>query len=97
MPLKRRAVEAALEKKGFRKVDGDHSFFIYHTESGLKSPVRTKTSFGTGYKDISDSLVSKMAQQCKLTTGDFKLLVECPLTRQSYEQRLVEQGYVDPV
>lgn len=95
MPLKRRIVEAALEKKGFRKVDGDHSFFIYYTESGLKSSVRTKTSFGSGYKDISDSLVSKMAQQCKLTTSEFKLLVDCPLTRQSYEQKLREQGFVD--
>ena len=29
MPLERRAVEAALEAKGFKRLEGDHAFFIY--------------------------------------------------------------------
>ena len=46
MPLERSSVEAALTLKGFKKVEGDHTFFIYHSQAGKKSPVRTKTSHG---------------------------------------------------
>jgi hypothetical protein len=72
MPLERSAVAAALTFKGFKPIEGDHTFFIYYSESGKKSPVRTRTSHGSGYKDISDGLVSQMAKQCKLTTKEFK-------------------------
>lgn len=96
MPLKRSEIENALEFKGFRRAESDHAFFIYYSQSGKKSPVRTKTSHGTGYKDISDNLVSQMAKQCRLTNKDFKDLVACPLSRQAYEDKLVAQGLVDP-
>lgn len=32
MPLKRGGVEAALERKGFARHEGDHSRFTYYTE-----------------------------------------------------------------
>lgn len=82
--------------KGFTRAAGDHAFFIYFSAAGKKSPVRTKTSHGTGHKDISDGLVSQMAKQCRLTTKDFRRLVECPLGRADYEAMLVAQGLVDP-
>lgn len=97
MPLKRSIVERSLESKGFVKAFGDHSFYIYHSKKGLKTIVRTKTSFGSGHKDISDSLVSQMAKQCKISTKDFRNLVECPLSRDEYEAKLLQQGFVDPV
>ena len=96
MPLERKAVENALTLKGFQQLVGDHTFFIYYAASGKKSPVRTKTSHGSSHKDISDVLVSQMAKQCKLTTKEFKSLVECPLSRAEYETKLVEFGWVDP-
>lgn len=96
MPLERRAVEAALEAKGFKRLDGDHAFFIYYAANGKKSPVRTKTSHGTGYRDLSDSLVAQMAKQCRITSRDFRDLVACPLSRGEYEAKLLEQGLVDP-
>jgi hypothetical protein len=96
MPLDRRAVEAALLAKGFRRVDGDHAFFIYHSLTGRKSPVRTKTSHGTGYRDIADGLVSQMAKQCRITTPEFRDLVACPLSRAEYEAKLSAQGLVEP-
>lgn len=95
MPLKRRDVESSLTLKGFRRVEGDHAFFIYYSETGGKSPVRTKTSHGSGNKDISDALISQMAKQCKLTSKDFVDLVTCPLSRVEYEKKLAEQGFVD--
>jgi hypothetical protein len=90
MPLERRTIEASLEKKGFVSANGDHSFFVYRTVSGLTTSVFTKTSHGSGHKTISDELVSRMAKQCGLNTGQFKKLVECPLSRENYEAILVE-------
>lgn len=97
MPLKRSTVESSLEAKGFIKVQGDHSFYIYHSKKGLRTVVRTKTSHGSGHKDISDGLVSQMAKQCKISINDFRRLVECPLSRDEYEEKLLQQGLVDPV
>lgn len=96
MPLKRREVEAALESKGFKRVKGYHSFFIYHSISGKKSPVRTKTSHGTSHNDFSDKLVSAMASQCRLQSKNFRDLISCPLTREGYEEILLAQGLIDP-
>jgi hypothetical protein len=96
MPLERNTVATALTSKGFKLAEGDHTFFIYYSEAGKKSPVRTKMSHGSGHKDIADNLVSQMAKQCRLTTKEFKDLVACPLSRREYEAKLVEGGYVDP-
>ena len=90
MPLDRRLVEASLLAKGFHRVDGDHSFFIYYDKNGKKSPVRTKTSHGTSSKQLNDDLVSKMAKQCRLSSKDFRELVNCPLSRDAYERKLIE-------
>jgi len=94
MPLDRRDVEAALEKKGFAPKEGDHSFFTYHTQGGQKTSVWTKTSHGTRYKDLGDALVSVMAKQCGLTNGQFKQLINCALTREKLEQILTETGRI---
>ena len=96
MPLDRRAVETALLAKGFKRLEGDHAFFIYYAVAGKKSPVRTKTSHGTSYRDIADGLVAQMAKQCRLTSRDFRDLIACPLSRDEYEAKLVAQGLVDP-
>ena len=96
MPLERRGVEAALEAKGFVRVEGDHAFFIYYSQTGKKSPVRTKTSHGTGHKTIADAILSQMSRQCKVSAKQFRNLVLCPLSRSDYEAILVESGLVDP-
>ena len=36
-----------------------------------------------------------MAKQCKLSNKDFGLLVECPLSREAYETKLVSAGAVE--
>lgn len=93
MPIKKkRDIEAGLLNKGFRKVETDHSVFIYHTQENLKSRVRTKTSHGSNNQDISAHLFSAMATQCRLTSKQFKDLIECPLSREDYESILQENG-----
>lgn len=96
MSLERRVVEAALLAKGFRRVEGDHAFFIYYSSTGRKSPVRTKTSHGTGHRDIADVLIAQMAKQCRITNREFRDLVACPLSQQEYEAKLLALGQVEP-
>ena len=96
MALKRRDVEAALEKKGVRRKEkGNHNFFIYFTEEeGKKTKVFTKTSHGAKHRDIGSALLSTMARQCKLAKQEFEDLVKCPLSRDQYERQLEEQGAI---
>ena len=91
---KRAKVESALKAKGFRRRESDHSYFIYYTEEGKKTPVRTKTSHGKGGADIPSELFSRMAKQCKLRTAQFRALVDCPLSRAKYEELLTTNGEI---
>ena len=88
MAFKRRVVEAALKKKGFHEKLGDHKFFIYYTQDGKKTPVRTKISHGGSNRDIDAELVGRMAEQCRLSAKSFVDLVNCPLDRKNYEKKL---------
>jgi len=94
MQKDRREVEAALLRKGFRQVEGDHHRFIYWSTDEKKTPVKTKTSHGGGYKTLQDGLLGDMARQCCLTKKDFLNLIDCPLTRDEYEARLIEHGKI---
>lgn len=91
---KRRTVESALERKGFRRKETHHSFFHFYSEAGKKTRVWTKTSHGRTGADIDRGLFKQMAGQCKLTTDDFRDLVECPMSRTDYERRLQDLGKV---
>jgi predicted RNA binding protein YcfA (HicA-like mRNA interferase family) len=89
--MDRRDVENGLERKGFRAQGGDHRYFVYFTEDGKKTAVRTKTSHGSQHKSISPELISQMARQCRLKKQQFLDLVECPMSGASYELVLREQ------
>ena len=88
---KRAAVESALEAKGFRRRESHHSYFVYYTQDGKKTPVRTKTSHGRGGADIPDNLLSRMARQCKLHTAEFRALIDCSLSQAGYEELLIRK------
>ncbi len=91
MPRDKRDVEAGLDNKGFRLREGDHHYRIYWSINGKKSMAKTKTSHGSA-GDISDDLLSKMAQQCGVTKQNFLKLVDCPLSKQEYEALLKQAG-----
>ena len=94
MPVRaKRDVEAALTKKGFRKDQGDHHWFVYWTDDGLKTTIRTKTTHGST-KDLGDGLLKEMARQARISKGRFLDLVDCPLTREQYEAVLDNGGYI---
>jgi len=94
VPRKQVEVERSLEAKGFQRAKGgDHNYFHYHSRTGKKTAVFTKTSHGS--REIDDSLLGRMARQCKLSRTDFDRLIDCPLTRENYEAKLIEQGAVE--
>ncbi len=94
MSRKQSEVEKSLEKKGFERAKGgDHNYFHYHTKAGKKSRVFTKTSHGM--REIDDSLLGQMARQCRLSRADFDRLIDCPLSRDNYEQKLIMAGVIE--
>ena len=82
-------IESSLQSKGFQKEKKDHRVFIYYTINGERTLVKTKTSHGNRkYKSIGNTLLGKMAKQCKLNFGQFIDLIDCPLNRNEYEDLL---------
>ena len=87
MTRKQRDVERALIKKGFQRTESHHHFFIYHSCEGKKTTVKTKTSHGG--QELSNYLLQQMARQVCLSKNDFLSLIDCPMSRNQFEQRLV--------
>ncbi len=92
MPRKRKSVEKALKQKGFKQVEGDHHYFIYWSQSGKKTAIKTRTS--DSHNDIDDSIMSQMAKQCHLSNPEFKKLIDCPLKQPEYEKSLIEKKVI---
>lgn len=88
MPRDRRTVEASLLAKGFQLDDRHHHYFIYHASDGTRTPVKTKTSHGSGSKTLGEPLLAQMARQCAVTKAQFLDLVDCPMDRDAYERLL---------
>ncbi len=93
-PRARADVQSALRRKGFVQSDNDHEKFIYFLSNGKKSSVWTKTSRGSSHREISAGNLGKMARQCRLSSSDFEDLIDCPLSPEDYEQKLIQGGHV---
>lgn len=93
-PRKRDVVVKALIRKGFQRSDTDHVKLYYINTAGKKTRVWTKASHGGKQSEISPSNLSKMAKQCKLSGQDFEKLIECPLSREMYEDMLITAGEI---
>ncbi|MEK6649706.1 MAG: hypothetical protein AABY75_01900 [Bacteroidota bacterium] len=83
MPIEREKIRAALLSKGFREGRSDHKYYYLFVD-GRKVNVFTYLSHGSGYKEYSDGLVSKVAQQVGLVKKEFLEFVECPLTHEKH-------------
>jgi predicted RNA binding protein YcfA (HicA-like mRNA interferase family) len=94
MPKPKRDVEAALLAKGFsaRQKGGDHHFFVYVSQEGTVTTIRTKTSHSPKMRDIPDNMLGQMAKQCRLSKQQFIELIECPLDRDRFEEILDQQN-----
>ena len=92
MPRKQAEVERSLKLKGFNPSSGDHNYFLFVSAAGKKTAIFTKTSHGS--KEIGDSLLAKMARQCKLSRSEFDLLIDCPMDRETYEGKLIAHKHI---
>lgn len=92
MTRPRKTIEAALEKKGFEKEEGDHHFFYLVDADGKRTGVFTKTSHSPKHKDVGDPLLGQMAKQVRLTKKQFLQLVDCSLSEAKYREKVREQG-----
>jgi hypothetical protein len=87
--MDRDQIEASLLKKGFvRKDGGDHRYF-HHQVNGKNTGVYTKTSHGSKYKTLDNSLLAMMKRQLKLDSlNEFRDLVNCPMSGSDYIEKL---------
>lgn len=86
MTRDRKDIDAALQRKGFLRVDNDHQYYIYHNTAGKKTIKKTKMSMGSSHKTIGDTLLAQMARQVGITKGKFLDLVDCTLDQNGYEE-----------
>ncbi len=96
MTLDRRRVVKSLTKKGFHEENGKKHILFFYRLDGKETGVFTKVSRGTKYKTLGLGLVKEMAQQCRLSTEQFRSLVRCPLSKEGYRglirARIDEEG-----
>jgi hypothetical protein len=91
MPRPARDIAAALQQKGFKRKENDHTFFHLWV-AGKKTMIFTKLSHGE--RELPDSLLSAMARQVKLNRKQFFDLVDCPLSSQNYINLLRTTGHI---
>ena len=84
--------EAGLLNKGFRPTETHHHRFIYYSKAGKKSPINTKSSHNG--QDLDDYLLGAMAKQTRLDRDEFIDLIDCPMSRDAYEGKLVTLGVI---
>lgn len=90
--LDRSEIEAALPRKGFQEIpDRDHKVYKLVVDNKYTG-IYTKTSRGSNYKTLSSDLVGRIARQLRLTTKEFKSLVDCPLSEADYLRLLRTRG-----
>jgi hypothetical protein len=84
-------IAAALQRKGFRRSESHHTFYILHVQ-GRKTSIRTKISHGG--REYGDPLLAQMGKQLCLSKNDLQRLIDCPLSEEAYVRRLSESGRV---
>lgn len=91
MTYKTREIARALESKGFREKSGSHRYYFLYVD-GRKTRIHTKLSHGV--REYGDTLLSRIAEQLKLTRGELAELIECPLDYQGYVSLLRKNGHL---
>lgn len=93
--MDRDQVNSSLIRKGFIRDDDRNHWFYHHEYEGKRTGVRTKLSRGSKYKRLDSSLQSRIKKQLKLgSSSDFRDLVNCPMSREDYINKLKENGII---
>lgn len=94
MPIEREKIRKALVGKGFKEKSGTRHDNYYLYVGGKKSRIFTHLSHGSGYKDYTDELVSKVCHQVGLAKKEFLEFIDCPLTHQKHIALLREKNLI---
>lgn len=87
-------LKKVLLKKGFRILNNDHEFFYLYVDN-KRTSVRTKISFGSGYKTYQGNLLSMVKRQLKfVNNSDFDNFLECPMSYEQYIEHLVKNNSI---
>ena len=79
--LSQNEVEAGLGRKGFKRSNTDHRYYILYINE--KREAATFLSHGKN-QDIGAPLLGAMAKELGITAGEFIDLVKCPLSTEDY-------------
>lgn len=85
-------IERALKHNGFRKNTTHHNQYRYYLLNGEKGPVKTFISHGS--KDYGDDLLSKLADQLKLTKKELLRFIDGEMDQKEYESILRKKGII---
>ncbi|HCL56140.1 MAG TPA: hypothetical protein DHW82_03915 [Spirochaetia bacterium] len=88
MGIKTEKILSGLQRKGFVLDSGSHHKYLYYfLENGKKTAVYTYLSHSL--REYEGNLISFMKKQLGLSSmKELKDLIECPLSRKSYESIL---------
>lgn len=89
-----RDVERGLARKGWHRRSSHHVYYRYVTMAGRLTTLRTKVSHGSRSRQLSRSLVGRMARQCHLAADEFERLISCPLSQETYEAKMKAEGVI---
>ena len=92
----KRRVQAALRRKGFRADETHHHRFVHYTADGRATGIRTHTSHSSRHKTLGNALLKAMADDCRLSKGDFLRLVDCDLTGDAYTAMILAGSTSEP-
>lgn len=88
--FKSHKVTSSLKKKGFVEEPRDHMTYTLRDENGQLTSVWTKVSHNG--QDIDKYLIKQMSWQTRLSKKEFEDLINCPLTKEKYFQKLKDKG-----
>ena len=88
---KARDVEASLIRKGFRQEPRKHKFFVLYVDD-KRTSINTHTSHCG--QEIDEYLIKCMRKQLYLSKDDFLRLIDCPMSKAEYVEKLRENDKI---
>lgn len=85
-------IESSLLEKGFVPHEDGHLYLVFYY-NGKATLVRTKLSHGS--QEPGKDILSSIKKQLKFKTqNDFEKLIDCPMSREQYEDYLKKEKYI---
>lgn len=92
MPLSPNEIRKGLERKGWKKREGHHTFYYLKVE-GLTERIHTYVSHSA--KEYGKKLLGEMKRQLKFdSVEDLQSYIKCEMSHEEYIQMLKEKGLI---